>query len=179
MKKEVRTYNAHETHRMQQVHGMPLASFYRRAAAFALDFVIAFLLFLAFLLYVLPPIAKLGWISIPEDANLQFDLKHWYSLIPLVIYFSLWIYFTNGKTPGKMLMRIRVISLVHEKMSLWHSTERALGYAASALEAGFGFFQYFIHPNRRTVHDRIAETVVVREPERARKRKKRTSDDDE
>ena len=40
--------------------------------------------------------------------------------------------------------------------------ERALGYGASLLEAGSGFFQYLIHPNRQTVHDRIAETVVVR-----------------
>jgi hypothetical protein len=31
----------------------------------------------------------------------------------------------------------------------------------SASEAGFGFAQYFIHPNRQTVHDRIAETIVV------------------
>jgi uncharacterized RDD family membrane protein YckC len=46
---------------------------------------------------------------------------------------------------------------------MWHSVERALGYGASALEAGFGFLQYFIHPNRRTVHDRIAETIVVKE----------------
>jgi len=35
---------------------------------------------------------------------------------------------------------------------------------ASFLEFGFGFVQYFIHPNRRTVHDRIAETIVIREP---------------
>ena len=49
----------------------------------------------------------------------------------------------------------------NERLSLWHSIERALGYAASALEFGFGFMQYFVHPNRRTVHDRIAETIVV------------------
>jgi hypothetical protein len=48
-------------------------------------------------------------------------------------------------------------------MSLWHSFERALGYGASALEFGFGFVQYFIHPNRRTVHDRMAETIVIRD----------------
>ena len=42
------------------------------------------------------------------------------------------------------------------------SDKRALGYGASALEFGFGFIQYFIHPNRRTVHDRIAETIVVK-----------------
>jgi uncharacterized RDD family membrane protein YckC len=58
---------------------------------------------------------------------------------------------------------------VHRRMTLWHSFERALGYGASALELGFGFFQYFIHPNRRTVHDRIAETIVVRDSALARR----------
>jgi uncharacterized RDD family membrane protein YckC len=60
-------------------------------------------------------------------------------------------------------MKIRVVSITHEQLSLWHSIERSLGYAASALEFGFGFIQYFIHPNRRTVHDRIAETIVISE----------------
>jgi hypothetical protein len=53
--------------------------------------------------------------------------------------------------------------LRHDRLSLWHCVERALGYGASALELGFGFFQYFIHPNRQTVHDRIAETIVIDE----------------
>ena len=51
----------------------------------------------------------------------------------------------------------------HERITLWQSLERGLGYAASALEGGFGFFQYFLHPNHRTVHDRIAETIVLAE----------------
>ena len=65
-------------------------------------------------------------------------------------------------------MGIRVVSLTHHRLSLWHSIERALGYGASALELGFGFVQFFIEPNRRTVHDRIAETIVVKEPRRVR-----------
>jgi hypothetical protein len=60
-------------------------------------------------------------------------------------------------------MHIRVLSLAHDHLTLWHSIERSLGYAASTLEGGFGFLQYFIHPNCQTVHDRIAETVVVTE----------------
>ena len=48
-------------------------------------------------------------------------------------------------------------------LSLWDSVRGALGYGASALEAFFGFFQYFIHPAHRTMHDRIAETIVVSE----------------
>ena len=34
-------------------------------------------------------------------------------------------------------------------------------FTSPSLEAGFGFLQYFTHPNRQTVHDRIAETVVI------------------
>ena len=48
--------------------------------------------------------------------------------------------------------------LVHQRH---HADAQQAGYAASALELGFGFVQYFIHPSRRTVHDRIAETIVV------------------
>ena len=48
-------------------------------------------------------------------------------------------------------------------MTFWQSIEQALGYGASILEAGFGIVQFFINPNRRTVHDRIAETIVVDE----------------
>lgn len=60
-------------------------------------------------------------------------------------------------------MKIRVVSIVHRHLSLWHSVERALGYGAAALEGGFGFVQYFIHPYRRCLQDRIAETIVVTE----------------
>ena len=60
-------------------------------------------------------------------------------------------------------MKIRVVSLVHPHMTFWHSVERALGYGAAALEGGFGFIQYFLHPYHRCAQDRLAETIVVTE----------------
>ena len=78
-----------------------------------------------------------------------------------VLYFGLSTFLGKGSTLGKRVLGIRVVSLVHSHMSLWHCIERTLGYAASSLEAGFGFVQYFTHPNHQTVHDRIAETIVV------------------
>jgi uncharacterized RDD family membrane protein YckC len=80
-----------------------------------------------------------------------------------VLYFGLTTWLGNGRTLGKRLTGIRVVSLVHEHMNLWHSVERALGYGAAALEFGFGFAQFFIHPFRRTVQGRIAETTVIKE----------------
>jgi uncharacterized RDD family membrane protein YckC len=163
----MRAYNAHETERMHQVHGAPLASFKARAIAFVIDFIIAFLLFLATLFLGVRLVSSLGLLKLETNLNLEFDLHHWYSLVFLVLYFGLSTYLGNGQTPGKRLVGIRVVSLAHERLSLWHSFERALGYGASALEFGFGFIQYFIHPNRRTVHDRIAETIVVMEQREA------------
>lgn len=78
-----------------------------------------------------------------------------------VLFFGLSFYWGCGRTIGKRLMKIRVVSLRQHELSLWHSIERALGQGASALELGFGFLQYFIHPNHQTVHDRIAETIAI------------------
>jgi len=88
---------------------------------------------------------------------------HGWALLSLPAYFGLGTYLGKGRTIGKKLMRIRVLSLAHDHLTLWHSVERSLGYAASTLEGGFGFLQYFIQPNGQTVHDRIAETIVVSE----------------
>lgn len=160
------TYDAHDTDRMRVLNGRELASFGSRATAFVIDFAIAGLLFvLLFSLVGLPVIRALigaGVFRPRGDVLLRVNFfQNWYSVVWLVLYFGLATFFGDGRTPGKRLMRVRVVSLVHDRLGLWHSIERALGYGASALEFGFGFAQYFLHPNRRTVHDRIAETIVV------------------
>jgi uncharacterized RDD family membrane protein YckC len=161
VRKAQRTYDAHETGRMAELHGVSLAAFGRRAVAFITDFLLAWGIFLALLFTIGRMAVRYGFVN--EDINLKFDFQHWYSLLILVLYFALATYWGNGRTPGKWLCGIRVVSLVHERLSLWHSLERGLGYGASLLEFGFGFVQFFIHPNHRTVHDRIAETIVIRE----------------
>jgi uncharacterized RDD family membrane protein YckC len=87
-------------------------------------------------------------------------LKILFGLLP-VLYFAISIYFFNGQTIGKYFLRIKVISLYHEHLGLWHCIERSLGYFASALEFGFGFIQAFWNPNRMTLHDKIGETIVI------------------
>jgi uncharacterized RDD family membrane protein YckC len=154
-------YNGTESHRMQELHGLPLASFKSRAGAFIVDFLITAVVCVPILMFGAKLSQRFGLVN--EDVHLVFDYEHWYSIIPLVAYYSLSIYYGNGKTLGKRLMGIRVVSVVHEKIGFWHALERALGYGASFLECGFGFLQYFIDPNKRTVHDRIAETIVIQD----------------
>ncbi len=80
-----------------------------------------------------------------------------------ILYFGILCWAGKGRTPGKRIMKIRVVSIMHRHLSFWHSVERALGYAAAALEGGFGFIQFFLHPYRRCAQDRLAETIVVTE----------------
>jgi uncharacterized RDD family membrane protein YckC len=98
--------------------------------------------------------------GISETAKKFLELG--FATIP-TIYFSLVNYFSKGKTLGKWIMRIRIVSIYHPRISFWHCVERALGYAASTLEAGLGFLQIFWNPNRMCLHDRIAETIGIQD----------------
>ncbi len=154
--------------RTDALSGVPLASFTHRALALAIDFLIAGAVFLLVVVYGGKLAIWSGLIRPSADINLQMNFfGNWYSVVWLVAYFTLAAYWGNGKTPGKTLLRVRIVSLTHEHLGFWHTLERALGYGASTLEFGFGFFQYFLRADKRTVHDRIAETIVVFEPPRS------------
>jgi uncharacterized RDD family membrane protein YckC len=79
-----------------------------------------------------------------------------------IIYFALTTYITNGQSIGKKVLGIKIISIYHHRIALWHCIERSLGYVASTLELMIGFYQVFWNPNRMTLHDRIAETIVIK-----------------
>gem|GEM_PF-1552058 len=113
--------------------------------------------------------------GIEAESNLGRLLSFLLSMVP-ILYFTLITYFSNGKTLGKMIFRIRIVSLYHSKINFWHCLERSLGYVASFLEAGLGFFQAFWNPNRMSLHDKIAETVVIRLPSRNRVQPSEDSD---
>ena len=157
-----RNYRVPHVERLQQLEGRKLAPFWRRLVAFEIDLLLASLGLVPFhLLATLEAGRKTGRYA------MDLDPFHGWSILILPLYFGLTAYFWNGKTIGKALLRIRIVSLAHERLGFWHSIERALGYGASTLEFGFGFLQYFTHPNGQTVHDRIAETIVVYEPKAA------------
>jgi uncharacterized RDD family membrane protein YckC len=171
--KKLNVFNPHETARAVALAGAPLAPFGRRLIAYAID------IFLVAITYG-PAIFALKYffvdvLQLKEDlydsghvhVRLEFDKATelaW--VLWMILYFGLIVWKTNGLTPGKRLMCIRIVSLTHDRITLWQSIERALGYGASMLEGGFGFIQYFIYPNHTCVHDRIAETIVIREPSR-------------
>jgi uncharacterized RDD family membrane protein YckC len=200
----MKTFSARETVWLQELDGIELAGFNRRALALTIDGILAFLLLslclsLGALAYFgisrltghHPTFSDVSSISTAAEKAADADehsddpQKHktYYTftdseihhtilgdainlftdIVLPVLYFGIFLWQGNGRTPGKRLMKIRVVSLVHTRISFWHAVERALGYGAAALEGGFGFIQYFIHPYRRCAQDRLAETIVVTE----------------
>jgi len=79
-----------------------------------------------------------------------------------VAWFTLWPWVTGGRSPGKALLRLRVVRLEGGKLGLWDCFGRAAGYGASAGTLFLGFLEAIWHLNRQAIHDKIAGTVVVR-----------------
>jgi uncharacterized RDD family membrane protein YckC len=157
-----RTFSAPHLGRLEKLNGMPLASFRSRAAAWGLDLLLVILLATAVL--GIRAVFHAGPFAAKTEGGVHFELFHdpW-GIAMIVLYFGFLPYLWRGRTIGKRVFRLRMVSLSHDRPTLWQCVERALGYAFSSLEGGFGFLQYFLHPNRQTLHDRIAETIVIKE----------------
>jgi uncharacterized RDD family membrane protein YckC len=78
------------------------------------------------------------------------------------VYFTLFLAWWDGLTPGKRLLGMRVVRLDGTPLTLWLSFERFGGYAAGIATGLLGFAQVYWDPNRQAIHDRIAHTVVIR-----------------
>jgi len=91
-----------------------------------------------------------------EKFNLIFEFFIGYT------YYILFFRF-GGRTPGKRLLRLRVIDLAGQPRLGWYqSLERAHGYAASALLAFLGFLQVLWDHEGLAMHDKLANTTVIR-----------------
>lgn len=73
----------------------------------------------------------------------------------------------GGQTIGKMAMGLRVIpgdpvAGPYERVPFGQAVVRAAAYVVSALPAGLGFLPGLIGQDRRALHDRLADTRVVK-----------------
>lgn len=148
-------FSSHETSRLRELNGVPLATFGQRLLGFLADLLIAIL--------VWAPL-EVGWrvyVLHEKEVHVQWDFHELGNVIVLILYYGLSNYWGNGRTLGKRVARTRAVSLTHDRLGFWQSIERALGYGAAALEGGLGFLQYFWGENRMCAQDRLAETIVI------------------
>jgi RDD family len=152
-----RYFSAHETERMDALKGLPLASFGQRLLGYAID------LLLAVLIWAPLEFAWRRYVGHEQHIEMKWDFHEKGNLIVMLLYYALANYFGNGRTPGKWAARTRAVSLTQERMGAWQSIERTLGYGAAILEGGLGFVQFFWDRNRMCTQDRLAETIVIDE----------------
>lgn len=89
------------------------------------------------------------------------------TLLQLGIYLSYCIICWNSwsATPGKMLMRLKIVDAKTEKpIRLHQSLLRAVGYIISGFTFMLGFFWIGISKRRRGWHDYLADTTVIITP---------------
>ena len=154
-KKARRRFHPHTGTRADSLDGLLLATFWQRLLGYFVDLVVGVIVW-----YPL----ELSWrrfVLHQTDIKLVWDFHEPGNIIVMVLYWGLAPYFGNGQTVGKWVARTRVLSLTSERMGLWQSVERGLGYGAAMLELGLGFLQFFWDPNRMCAQDRLAETIVI------------------
>lgn len=88
-------------------------------------------------------------------------LAYFFAFVPLY-HVMMWRWW--GQTVGKMAVHIKVFSRNGGQLSFWRSSVRLLGYAASVAPLFLGLALALFDRERRTLHDRLAGTVVVEAP---------------
>jgi uncharacterized RDD family membrane protein YckC len=150
-----RCFHMHETARMQALEGLALAAFWQRLLGFLIDLLLAVLVWIPLELSVRRYLLHQG------ELELTWNFHEPGNIVVMVLYWAVCNYVGNGQTPGKWAARTKAMSLTSDRLGVWQSVERALGYGAAVLEAGLGFVQFFWDRNRMCAQDRRAETIVV------------------
>jgi uncharacterized RDD family membrane protein YckC len=88
-------------------------------------------------------------------------LAYFLAFLPLY-HVLLWRWW--GQTLGKMAVHIKVMSRGGGRVSLGRCALRLLGYAASVAPLFLGIVMALFDREHRTLHDRLADTVVVELP---------------
>jgi uncharacterized RDD family membrane protein YckC len=153
--KSRRIFQMHETARVHELEGIPLAAFAQRALGYFVD------LCVALVIWVPLEFSWRRYLLHETHIDLKWDFHEAGNIIVMLLYWAAFNYFGNGRTPGKFIARTRAMSLTSERLGLWQSIERSLGYGAAILEGGLGFAQFFWDKNRMCAQDRLAETIVV------------------
>ncbi len=152
---------------MEQVsgaHTLEYAGFWRRFAAFFIDAVI-----LSLVIRILFPFhdfyfwnIEKAWYFVPLIA-----VSNMVSTVVTVAYsvvFLVW----RSQTPGKMVMNIKVLRGDGSSITFGYALLRYLGYIVCGLMLGAGFLWIAFDARKQGLHDKIADTVVVKLPEPTR-----------
>jgi uncharacterized RDD family membrane protein YckC len=141
----------------------PYAGFVTRAIAFAVDaavidgvalLVVAIVALASTVLYI-PSDAKTVLLAVGAVA---------YAIWGAGYFIAFWA--TGGRTLGNRVMYIRVASPEGGKLGYRRAVQRFAGLILAVLPFGLGLVPILINDRRRGLQDKLANSVVVHDPER-------------
>jgi uncharacterized RDD family membrane protein YckC len=84
--------------------------------------------------------------------------------ISIVYWMGFWVW--RGQTPGKMAVGVKVIRTDSSPVKWQCAICRCLGYVVSAITLFIGFIWVAFDGRKQGIHDKIADTYVVKLPVR-------------
>ena len=151
--------------------GRRYGGFWRRSFALLIDEVILYFVSLILFLIGLLALGLKGnmmarVLASPEDLTHGMGISGLLylaaSLLAGMTYFT-WFHGIEGRTPGKMLLGLRVIQASGDPMTPGVAFLRWVGYLISGLVFCLGFLWIAFDGRKQGWHDKIAATVVIRD----------------
>jgi uncharacterized RDD family membrane protein YckC len=151
--------------------GLVIAPMGRRIAAFALDLVLSYVLFIPIMIVLgfafLPDwlvqsavaAARAPYVPPVMSWNAETLIQSTYDFL-VVLYFTAYLAL-RGRTPAQALLRLRVVDERGGKPSAPQALARALVLVFSMLLLFLPMAYAFFNPQRRALHDLVAGTYVV------------------
>lgn len=158
---EVETFQ--EPEKGDGAYALRPAGFIRRAIAYSVDIVVLFVLLEVFFVAGLIGLRYSGGGGDASDySDLGISLLN--NLLFIAIGYFTFFHSHCGQTPGKMILRIEVVTKTHKWPSPLQSFFRTLCYLISGFFFGLGFFITAFERKKRALHDHLSGTQVILSP---------------
>ena len=145
-----------------------LASQSKRSIAFVIDdIIVALFIFIIFyeqiiaLTQVLPETLTIeSWTDFSMTIN-QFLAQNLMVILLLKVLYHTVLIWQGGKTIGKYMMKITLVSVEGEAVTFLQALRRAIWRMVSETFLYLGFLLAFFLPLKQTLHDKFSQSVVI------------------
>ena len=128
--------------------------FWPRVGAYILDFIILMIIAVLFGAFI----GLLFW----EAAVYMDGFWDLFGIVLTWLYFAWWESSDKQATPGKTAIGAKVVDTNGNRISFGHATGRHLGKILSGIIFGIGFLIVAFHPEKKGLHDHVANTYVIK-----------------
>ncbi len=146
------------------------AGFWRRLIAYTIDgfivgivfMILAFVAGIAFFSGTISSGSNV-WMNELNDPSLMLSFTLWFwvfSTLTNIFYFT-YFHGSTGRTPGKMLLGLQVVSVEGGQISFGTAFLRSVGYLVSSFVFCLGYIWIAFDQRKQGWHDKIAGTVVI------------------